>query len=291
MACARSRRTRCRDDQTRLISEITQRGQEEVFGIARKALGDLADGQPRRAHGRGVHAPPARNGREGEGSTGARRSRHRPNRPSCAARLICRPSSGPRSKMRSTKPSPLRSASGSRPAGLDQRHRADGERTEARLEHRGLSRRRSSRRSARSWIRKRHRADRQAEAAAAEPAPSPRRGYMSTPWHLRRLLSIALFTGLREARETFTPQLTPREVGTSRMSPPASPRSPVCRAWALKNWCSFPGGLLGIAFNVDEEEIGVVLLGDYQALHAGDEVRAHRARHGRGGGRRVCWGA
>ena len=34
----------------------------------------------------------------------------------------------------------------------------------------------------------------------------------------------------------------------------------------------FPSGLLGIAFNVDENEIGVVLLGDYQGLNAGDEV-------------------
>ena len=34
----------------------------------------------------------------------------------------------------------------------------------------------------------------------------------------------------------------------------------------------FPGDVLGIAFNVDEDEIGVVLLGDYQNLHAGDEV-------------------
>jgi F0F1-type ATP synthase alpha subunit len=30
--------------------------------------------------------------------------------------------------------------------------------------------------------------------------------------------------------------------------------------------------LRGIAFNVDEDEIGVVLLGDYWQLHAGDEV-------------------
>ncbi|MEO6923097.1 MAG: alternate F1F0 ATPase, F1 subunit alpha, partial [Bryocella sp.] len=38
-----------------------------------------------------------------------------------------------------------------------------------------------------------------------------------------------------------------------------------------------PGGLLGMAFNLDEEQIGVVLLGDYQHLHAGDEVeRTHR---------------
>jgi len=34
----------------------------------------------------------------------------------------------------------------------------------------------------------------------------------------------------------------------------------------------FPNDVLGIAFNVDEDEIGVVLLGDYTCLHAGDEV-------------------
>jgi F-type H+-transporting ATPase subunit alpha len=34
----------------------------------------------------------------------------------------------------------------------------------------------------------------------------------------------------------------------------------------------FPGDLLGIAFNVDADEIGVVLLGEYFHLHAGDEV-------------------
>jgi F-type H+-transporting ATPase subunit alpha len=35
---------------------------------------------------------------------------------------------------------------------------------------------------------------------------------------------------------------------------------------------TFPGDLLGIAFNVDADEIGVVLLGEYWHLHAGDEV-------------------
>jgi F-type H+-transporting ATPase subunit alpha len=34
----------------------------------------------------------------------------------------------------------------------------------------------------------------------------------------------------------------------------------------------FPGGVQGIAFNVDANEIGVVLLGDYARLQAGDEV-------------------
>lgn len=35
---------------------------------------------------------------------------------------------------------------------------------------------------------------------------------------------------------------------------------------------TFPGGVSGIAFNLDEDEIGVVLLGDYWHLKAGDEV-------------------
>ena len=35
----------------------------------------------------------------------------------------------------------------------------------------------------------------------------------------------------------------------------------------------FPGGIFGIVFNLDEAELGVVLLGDDSGLHAGDEVR------------------
>ncbi len=36
---------------------------------------------------------------------------------------------------------------------------------------------------------------------------------------------------------------------------------------------AFPGGLTGIAFNLDRDEIGVVLLGDYEQLGAGAPVR------------------
>ena len=35
----------------------------------------------------------------------------------------------------------------------------------------------------------------------------------------------------------------------------------------------FPDKLFGLALNLDEDEIGVVLLGDYAGLQAGDEVR------------------
>ena len=56
------------------------------------------------------------------------------------------------------------------------------------------------------------------------------------------------------------------------MSPPASPR---CRlpGGAFDELVTFPGDVPGIAFNVDADEIGVVLLGEFWHLHAGDEVR------------------
>src|SRR4051794_14134410 len=35
----------------------------------------------------------------------------------------------------------------------------------------------------------------------------------------------------------------------------------------------FPGGVLGVALNLDESEIGAVILGDYNTLEEGQEVR------------------
>jgi F-type H+-transporting ATPase subunit alpha len=34
----------------------------------------------------------------------------------------------------------------------------------------------------------------------------------------------------------------------------------------------FPGGVFGVAFNVDRDVVGVVLLGEYWQLQAGDQV-------------------
>ena len=50
----------------------------------------------------------------------------------------------------------------------------------------------------------------------------------------------------------------------------------------------FPGDLLGMAFNVDEVEVGVVLLGEYWHLNAGDEVERTGPGHGCGGRRRIA---
>jgi hypothetical protein len=80
------------------------------------------------------------------------------------------------------------------------------------------------------------------------------------------------FTDLREGREAFQPQLTPHEVGVVTDVSTGVATVSGLPSVGFEELVKFPGGLLGIAFNVDENEIGVVLLGDYQDLHAGDEV-------------------
>ena len=36
----------------------------------------------------------------------------------------------------------------------------------------------------------------------------------------------------------------------------------------------FPNGVIGLAFNLEETSVGVILLGDYLKIQEGDEVRA-----------------
>jgi len=92
------------------------------------------------------------------------------------------------------------------------------------------------------------------------------------PDNLQRAIEQA-FTGMSRAREEWTPKLTLREVGRI-----ANISTGIATVTGLPNvgfeeLVEFPGGIYGIAFNVDEEEIGVVLLGNYWLLHTGDEVR------------------
>ncbi|MFA6063468.1 MAG: alternate F1F0 ATPase, F1 subunit alpha [Gallionella sp.] len=89
--------------------------------------------------------------------------------------------------------------------------------------------------------------------------------------HLAGIFDNA-FANIAEAREAHVPQLKVRETGTV-----TSLSTGIARVSGLPGVCfeevvKFPGDLYGIAFNVDEDEIGVVLLGDYWQLHAGDEV-------------------
>ena len=91
------------------------------------------------------------------------------------------------------------------------------------------------------------------------------------PESLQSALDSAL-AGISQARETFRPQLTPREVGTVTSIATGVAKVSGLPSVGFEELVRFSGGTLGIAFNVDEDEIGVVLLGSHSHLNAGDEV-------------------
>lgn len=81
-----------------------------------------------------------------------------------------------------------------------------------------------------------------------------------------------LFSSLTQTREAFAPELSLHEVGRI-----TSIATGIAKVSGLPNigfeeLVKFAGGVFGIAFNIDEDEVGVVLLGDYWHLHTGDEV-------------------
>jgi F-type H+-transporting ATPase subunit alpha len=80
------------------------------------------------------------------------------------------------------------------------------------------------------------------------------------------------FTGIERAREAFSRQLSPREVGAITSVSTGIARVSGLPGVGFEELLEFPGDVFGIAFNVDKDEIGVVLLGEFQHLHAGDEV-------------------
>jgi F-type H+-transporting ATPase subunit alpha len=80
------------------------------------------------------------------------------------------------------------------------------------------------------------------------------------------------FTALGRAREVFKPQVAPREIGTITMVSTDIAKVAGLPGVGSEELVKFPGGVFGIAFNVDDAEVGVVLLGDYWHLKAGDEV-------------------
>ncbi len=95
---------------------------------------------------------------------------------------------------------------------------------------------------------------------------------MSTePESLQRVFERA-FVSISRTRESFVPQLVPREVGTITTVSTGIATVAGLPGVGFEELVTFPGGVFGIAFNVDEDEIGVVLLGEYWHLHAGDEV-------------------
>ncbi len=81
-----------------------------------------------------------------------------------------------------------------------------------------------------------------------------------------------VFTEMNQARESVAPKLTPREVGSILTVSTGIANVSGLPTAGFDELIKFPGDLFGVAFNVDEKEIGTVLLGEYSHLHAGDQV-------------------
>ncbi len=81
------------------------------------------------------------------------------------------------------------------------------------------------------------------------------------------------FSNIKQACDDYAPSLAPREVGTIISVSTGIASVSGLNGVGFEELLEFPGGVFGIAFNVDEHEIGVVLLGDYAHLHAGHEVQ------------------
>jgi F-type H+-transporting ATPase subunit alpha len=78
---------------------------------------------------------------------------------------------------------------------------------------------------------------------------------------------------IRQGREHFTPLLAVQEIGTIISVTTGIARVTGLPSVGFEERLLFPHNIDGIAFNIDENEIGVVLLGDYSCLRAGDEVK------------------
>ena len=102
----------------------------------------------------------------------------------------------------------------------------------------------------------------------AHPMLTPTR----TPMPLLDPILASAFSGLRSAGSVGRPALAVREFGTIKSVSTGIATLSGLPGVGFEELIRFPGDLLGIAFNLDEHEVGVVLLGDHSRLCAGDEV-------------------
>ncbi|HZQ48025.1 MAG TPA: alternate F1F0 ATPase, F1 subunit alpha, partial [Verrucomicrobiae bacterium] len=80
------------------------------------------------------------------------------------------------------------------------------------------------------------------------------------------------FANLRRARESFTAQLAVQEAGTILAVSAGMARIAGLPRVGFEELIRFPGGLLGLAFNLEEEGVDTILLGDHEHLNTGDQV-------------------
>ncbi|MEE2642973.1 MAG: F0F1 ATP synthase subunit alpha [Planctomycetota bacterium] len=74
--------------------------------------------------------------------------------------------------------------------------------------------------------------------------------------------------------EQFDSQVDVREVGTVLEVGDGIARVHGLTNVAAGEMVEFPGGIIGLAFNLEETSVGVIILGDYLKINEGDEVKA-----------------
>lgn len=81
-----------------------------------------------------------------------------------------------------------------------------------------------------------------------------------------------IFDQIKSGRENHVFEFAPREIGKVTSVSSGIVKVSGLPSVGFEELLKFPGNLYGIAFNIDEHEIGVILLGDDSQLNAGDEV-------------------
>jgi F-type H+/Na+-transporting ATPase subunit alpha len=79
---------------------------------------------------------------------------------------------------------------------------------------------------------------------------------------------------IRQELANFESQIDVREVGTV-----LEVGDGIARVHGLSNVASgemveFPGGIIGLAFNLEESSVGIIILGDYLKINEGDQVKS-----------------
>jgi len=92
-----------------------------------------------------------------------------------------------------------------------------------------------------------------------------------TDRHLQGIFADA-FGSLERGRKGFLPRLKPREVGVVSMVSSGIAKVSGLHNAGFEELLEFRGGISGMVFDLDEQELGVVLLGDQSMVQAGDEV-------------------
>src|SRR5690606_2981360 len=96
---------------------------------------------------------------------------------------------------------------------------------------------------------------------------------MSTPEEALRRELARTEAILARAASAPSPGLTLREIGTVRSVTRGTARVSGLPDVGAEELVELSGGVMGLAFNLDPDEVGVILLGDGRAVSAGDEVR------------------